>query len=587
MYGQRLEHHYLRLLTLFPSREAATTLQALADSLCCSKRHMRALLVKMQNEGWLNWQAAPGRGRQAQLRLLRDEQQLLVEKADRLLETGNLAAAVELLGDEKRRLASLLRTRLGYRISDNYQSLRIPYYREMLNLNPGTPLRRSESHLVRQIFNGLTRIDPQSGEVECDLAHRWRQLDALRWRFFLRRGVRFHDGRELTAGDVISSLTRSATLPLFSHIKRVTAAGTLSVIVELDHPDDRLPLLLTDPAALILPDDRARRDDFAAHPVGTGPYRVVENDRWHLRMQAFDHYFGLRGLLDEVELIVWPDVAHAAASEQFIPSGQSAAWLSSSISDIAYVSGEAEKFTGKPSEPLAEMFLEQGGYFLLCDSRSGHWQTPERRRWLREILSPWQLASQLVEAIRPLWVPTGSLLPAWFHCMDEGVCHSPFTLDQTQAGPALLRLACHRQHPEYAMLTAMMQKNLAAEGIALEVVELDYSEWASGEAEVDLWLGTVNFAVPEQWNVGAWLLGMPLLQPHISGGDPECYRRWQQQWRDGTLESRQLVQQVVGGGWLQPLFHHWMRLKAPENAQGIRLNNLGWFDFQSTWMEPE
>ncbi|MCW1876186.1 SgrR family transcriptional regulator [Erwinia sp. INIA-01] len=587
MYGQRLEYHYLRLLTLFPAREAETTLQALADSLCCSKRHMRALLVKMHNEGWLNWQAAPGRGRQAQLRLLRDEQQLKVEKADRLLETGNLAAVVELLGEEKSRLASLLRTRLGYRISDDYQSLRIPYYREMLNLYPGTPLRRSENHLVRQIFSGLTRINPQSGEVECDLAHRWRQLDALRWRFFLRRGVRFHDGREMTSEDVISSLTRSAALPLFSHIKRVEAAGALSVIVELHYADDRLPLLLTDPAALILPADHSRRDDFAAHPIGTGPYRVIENDRWHLKMQAFEHYFGLRGLLDEVELIVWPDVAHAASSEQFIPAGQPAAWLSSSISDIAYVSGEAEQFTGKPSEPLAEMFLEQGGYFLLCDSRSGRWQTPERRRWLREILSPWQLASQLVESIRPLWVPTGSLLPAWFHCMDEGSCLSPFSADENPLHGAVLRLACHRQHPEYAMLTGMMRKNLAAEGIALEVIELDYQQWASGEAEVDLWLGTVNFPAPEQWNVGAWLLGMPLLQPHISGGDPSQYQRWQQQWRNGTLESRQLVQQVVGAGWLQPLFHHWMRLKAPENAQGIRLNNLGWFDFQSTWMEPE
>lgn len=587
MYGQRLEHHYLRLLSLFPARETETTLQALADLLCCSKRHMRALLVKMQNEGWLNWQAAPGRGRQAQLMLLRDEQQLTVEKADRLLETGNVAAAVELLGEEKSRIASLLRTRLGYRIRDDFQSLRIPYYREMLNLYPGTPLRRSENHLVRQIFSGLTRINPQSGEVECDLAHRWRQLDALRWRFFLRRGVRFHDGREMTGEDVISSLTRSATLPLFSHIKRVEAAGTLSVIVELHYADDRLPLLLTDPAALILPADRDRYDDFAGHPVGTGPYRVIENDRWHLKMQAFEHYFGLRGLLDEVELIVWPDVAQAAASHQFIPAGQPAAWLSSSISDIAYVSGEAEQFTGKPSEPLAEMFLEQGGYFLLCDSRSRHWQATERRRWLREVLSPWQLASQLVESIRPLWVPTGSLLPAWFHCMDEGNSFSPFPADEMQRHGAVLRLACHQQHPEYMMLTAMMRKNLATEGIALEVIELDYQQWASGEAEVDLWLGTVNFPVPEQWNVGAWLLGMPLLQPHISGGDPERYQRWQQQWRNGTLESRQLVQQVVGAGWLQPLFHHWMRLKAPTNAQGIRLNNLGWFDFQSTWMEPE
>lgn len=38
---------------------------------------------------------------------------------------------------------------------------------------------------------------------------------------------------------------------------------------------------------------------------------------------------------------------------------------------------------------------------------------------------------------------------------------------------------------------------------------------------------------------------------------------------------------------LQPLFHHWMQLKTPEHAQGAHLNNLGWFDFQTTWLEPE
>jgi MarR-like DNA-binding transcriptional regulator SgrR of sgrS sRNA len=58
-----------------------------------------------------------------------------------------------------------------------------------------------------------------------------------------------------------------------------------------------LPQLLADPAAMILPADHAIRDNFAAQPVGTGPYMVCENDEWHLLMRAFDHYFGFRGYL--------------------------------------------------------------------------------------------------------------------------------------------------------------------------------------------------------------------------------------------------------------------------------------------------
>lgn len=582
MNGQRLEHHYLRLLARFPSREADTHLQALAEGLCCSKRHMRTLLVTMQQRGWLSWQATPGRGHLARLRLLRDEQQLRVEKADRLLESGNVPGAVALLTDDRHHLAALLRSRLGYRIRDDAQSLRVPYYRPMRNLYPGTPLRRSEVHLVRQIFNGLTRIDPLSGEVASDLAHRWRQIDALRWRFFLRPGVRFHDGGEMSSQDVVVSLCRSARLPLFSHLDRVTAQGALSIEIALSQPDPHLPLLLTDPAALILPGDHQQRNNFASCPVGTGPYQVVENDDWHLRMRAFDHYFSLRGLLDEVEVIVWPDMAEAEAGDSFIPDGRSAAWLSSSINDIAYVSGEAERFTGKPDDPLAEMFLEQGGYFLLCDNRSRRWRGLAQRRWLREILNPAALMQRMMASVRPLWVAASSLLPAWSDEIAPGDSRSPFAPGEKP----VLRIACHDRHPEYATLTAMMRDVLAAEGIRLEILELEYEPWARGEADVDLWLGTVNFPQPEAWNVGAWLLGMPLLRA-ILAGDTRRYQQWQQRWRAGEMDSRELMQKIVGAGWLQPLFHHWMRLKAPENAQGVHLNNLGWFDFKTTWMEPD
>lgn len=585
MAGRRLEQQYLRLLELFPAQSVSVTLQELADSLHCSKRHMRSLLVDMQALGWIDWQSVAGRGHRSQLTLLRNAHQLMIAKADKLLDQGSYDEAINLLGEEKQLVTSLLRSKLGYSIRDDYQSLRVPYYRSIPNLYPGTPLRRSEVHLVRQIFNGLTRVNEQNGKPEPDLAHHWRQVDALNWRFYLRPGVQFHDGHELTSEDVSVSLNRCLTQPLFSHITKIYQSGTLSVVVELAEPDSQLPLLLSHPSALILPADHLSRHDFASHPVGTGPYQVRENNDWHLLLKAFDHYFGFRALLDEVEVLMWPDLStlpkkeETASSSQALP-GQSAAWLSSSISDVDYVAGHAVSFTGKPSDLSIEMFLERGGYFLLCDSRSPQWGTIESRRWLREKLNPNLLIQQLIEPIRQFWVPTGSLLPSWFHCMDGGKSQAPLT-------PARLKLAYHAQHPEYKMLAGDMQRVLAEAGVELELIELDYERWATGEAEADLWLGTVNFPVPEEWNVGAWLLGMPLLKNNLSGGNGELFIQWLKQWRSQQLSSQQLVQNVVGEGWLQPLFHHWMRLKGPEQAQGIHLNNLGWFDFKTTWMEPE
>lgn len=419
--------------------------------------------------------------------------------------------------------------------------------------------------------------------MEANLAHSWRRLDTLRWRFYLRPAVLWHDGRELTSEEVAASLTRSAGLPLFSHLHAVQATGPLSIEITLTHADDRLPLLLSHIDAMILPAGHAQRDSFASRPIGTGPYRVAENNDWHLRMQAFDHYFGLRGLLDEVEVFIWPDLT-ASANEPSSTDYTAATWLSSSLSDEDYASGLARQLTGKPSDRVREMFLERGGYFLLCDSRSPHWQAAEHRRWLREILNPYAIQQWLSEPIRPLWVAAGSILPDWFHALEVGERGSPFV----HAGePPVLRLAYHQHHPEFPVLVRIMQTLLAAQGIRLEGVELEYPLWAAGEGKADLWLGTVNFAVPEEWHVGAWLLGSPLLRRGVGGGDAAQLSRWETQWRAGKLSSEQLAGEAIGSGWLQPLFHHWMRLKGPERAQGIHLNNLGWFDFTATWLEPD
>lgn len=136
------------------------------------------------------------------------------------------------------------------------------------------------------------------------------------------------------------------------------------------------------------------------------------------------------------------------------------------------------------------------------------------------------------------------------------------------------------------MLVAAFRNLLAAHNIILDTTELPYDAWARGEADADIWLGTVNFTLPEQWNIGAWLLGMPLLKTSVSGGCQQRFADWQQQWRSEKLSSQQLTANIIGDGWLQPLFHHWMHLAGSGQTQGIHFNNLGWFDFTSIWIEP-
>ena len=170
----------------------------------------------------------------------------------------------------------------------------------------------------------------------------------------------------------------------------------------------------------------------------------------------------------------------------------------------------------------------------------------------------------------------------------EPIKSSPDTVVVTDSPShhANWQLAFYEQQPEYRMLADEMRLLLAEQGITVELLELDYASWQRGEVMADLWLGSVNFAAPGEWSLGCWLLGCPLLRRSICGGDEQQLDLWHQQWQSERLSSEQLMGQVITLGWLQPLFHHWLRLQGPAQARGIRLNNLGWFDFKSAWLTP-
>jgi MarR-like DNA-binding transcriptional regulator SgrR of sgrS sRNA len=189
------------------------------------------------------------------------------------------------------------------------------------------------------------------------------------------------------------------------------------------------------------------------------------------------------------------------------------------------------------------MFLEQGGYFLLCDSHSDKWQQPENRAWLQQILNPYSISQELNPVIRHLWVPATSLLPNWCHRIAPIHPTSPF---KDTVSNSTLRLAYHDHHPEFPALANAMATLLKRNNIALELIELPYEQWAQGTADnIDIWLGTINFPVPETWHVGAWLLGSSLMRRSICGRDNDLLHHWHNQWRSGDMSSEHLASATI------------------------------------------
>jgi oligopeptide transport system substrate-binding protein len=202
-------------------------------------------------------------------------------------------------------------------------------FRRMLGANPVTldPALVTDNYgitVVNQIFNGLVQFDANLKPIP-DLAEFWEaSRDGRTWTFTLRQGVKFHNGREVTAQDVVYSFTRllDATEPLpvadlFQNIQgaREFRAGKAPSVQGLQAQDRyTFRMVLEEPLAPLLtvlgltntavvPQEEVEKlgGDFGYAPVGTGPFKFVRWQPGHeIVLAANDQYYEGRPFLDAV-----------------------------------------------------------------------------------------------------------------------------------------------------------------------------------------------------------------------------------------------------------------------------------------------
>ncbi|SXD96335.1 HTH-type transcriptional regulator SgrR [Klebsiella quasivariicola] len=548
MSSSRLQQQFIRLWQCCDGKSQETTLNELAEMLSCSRRHMRTLLNMMESRGWLAWEAEAGRGKRSRLTFLYTGLALQQQRAEDLLEQDRIDQLVQLVGD-KAAVRQMLISHLGRSFRQGRHILRVLYYRPMKNLLPGSALRRSETHIARQIFSALTRVNEENGELEADIAHHWQQLSPTHWRFFLRPGIHFHHGRELEMADVIASLQRSNALPLYSHIERIESPTAWTLDIHLRQPDRWLPWLLGQVPAMVLPQEWQTMTHFSSMPVGTGPYAVVRNNQNQLKIHAFEDYFGYRALIDEVNVWVLPEI-----SEE--PNGG------------LTLQGNTE------SEKAVESRLEEGCYYLLFDSRSSLGANDAVRRWLSYLFQPANLLYHAGEHYQGNWFPAYGLLPRWHHASNHA-CEKP-------AGLETVTLTYYRDHVEHRVIGGIMRDLLAAHQVKLEIQELEYDAWHRGEVVSDIWLNSVNFTLPIEFSLFAYLYEVPLIQRCI----PIDWQADACRWRAGEFNPATWSQRLLAGQHIVPLIHHWLMIQGQRSMRGVRMNTLGWFDFKSAWFAP-
>ena len=147
-----------------------------------------------------------------------------------------------------------------------------------LDLRQGTDAQSERVGAL--IYDPLVRKDDHFN-LQPWLAESWERPNDLTWIFHLRDGVRFHDGKAMTAEDVawsIRSMTDGTLLTAkgggFVDVASVEVQGPLTVTVRMKRPSPSLLFNLSDGLFGVV--ERGAGRDEGLHPAGTGPFRFVE-----------------------------------------------------------------------------------------------------------------------------------------------------------------------------------------------------------------------------------------------------------------------------------------------------------------------
>ena len=224
------------------------------------------------------------------------------------------------------------------------------------------------------VFDPLVRPD-ENGQPAAALASSWQNIDPSTWRFTLRPGATFSNGKPVNAAAVVATIEylmseegkATSVGREVGHLAGVSAIDDLTVEIKTSRPDpvltNRLALV-----SIVEPGQWAAlgAEGFADQPVGTGPYRVSAWGPGDVTLTANASSWRA-GKLDKLTIIELPE---RPARLQAIQSGQIDIGFGFSPDNIAQLEGAGLKVSVTPAPQVMSLaFVTEGRDTPLDDVR--------------------------------------------------------------------------------------------------------------------------------------------------------------------------------------------------------------------------
>ncbi|UNP79107.1 SgrR family transcriptional regulator [Bacillus nitratireducens] len=551
------------------------TIQNISETLFCTERNSKLIIKKLEELNWIMWFPGRGRGNRSKLLFQKHPLSLILERGKEITKQGDVksgSAFIERYSSHFPLLQTQFQTWIdsifGYQVERTSKGrrdvLRLQVQMNLdIALDPLYATMRSECHMVKHIYDTLVYVDGNTNSVEPRLAFYWEYDDQkYMWTFYLRKGVKFHNRKELTAYDVEQTFKRFMKVKnnphawMLQHVESLHILDDYIVQIRLS-TDNKLFLhaLSTEQCSIVNEDEDGKL-------IGTGPFRLCEKNEDVFVLEVNDLYFRERPFLDRIEL--W-NVEHRVntydilAKARFKNIVKHHKELSRLESNVTYITLNTAK-----EGPMQDAMFRRALYKIIHGNKIVEELQGERGEVADELVLTKNGTIQINKDIQTL-IKCGSY-------RNETLLLYTFT---------------GQDHIEDAH---WIQKECAKYGIKIDIEFLEQEELLQistiQKADIMHDSATISERIEDSL-LYMFLTKNSFIHQHSNINFNEALQPY---FTENQLEKQVTLLREIEDTLLReihiiPLYRNKQRVSSHEKIQKIRINPQGWIDFYDIWFK--